>query len=267
MNINNIPELYTTDKRCYTKNQSWWVAATNNFSPLICILFPVVISFVLKETVDNNSPLSKLIIVLFPFLYSAVQHLLLFHGMWASHHRPRGLLSKMPYYSLDFLFLTFGIISALSIIAFTVEKWQGDDDLLFHAITLPFLIISPTYLLSTSCNPTTGQIQFTDTAITALIDLIILSSYIIGITLTVLFRNRNVCCPFPFIFAFASFILILLRSLKETFFPSKQSSSSSLWRKGIFVFIVISSIPGYLLTVCGPIAVFSQHFNCFANSD
>ncbi|CAD25526.1 hypothetical protein [Encephalitozoon cuniculi GB-M1] len=262
MNTTHVPEPHRTEQ--HTENQRHWRKILD-IAPIVSIAFPAAMYFIFTKDSFEDSLFLRFITLLLPFSYSAVQYALL-HTNWKSHNKPEGILQSMLYYTLNLLLLAFTIISILSIIAFTLAEWEGDDwenndDPIIFSFILPSFTVPLTYLLSVSCRLVPGHIGFTDTGINVLIDILIL-----------LCSTGNLVPAFDevkhcYYFAIISSILILIRLLREKHGPSEKSAlPTAPWRVAILVLILIFAALIYLFMMWVSIDILSDHFALLARA-
>nr|AGE96655.1 hypothetical protein ECU01_0006 [Encephalitozoon cuniculi] len=231
-------ESQEINEQQHNENQSHWRTIFNDSGALASIAFPFLIHFIFRKHDFNASPLFKFTILLLPRSYSALQYLLLFYTNSKSSRRSKHALNAFLRGLLNILFIAFSAISLFSIIMYTLDEWVSRDppgySLLSPSIIVPFV-----YLLSSSCNLTTAS--FTDTGATIIIDVLILLLPIVGGTLL-----RGKFFYYPYI-AVLSFILILSRSLKDIYFPHRDTSVHTVpWRVATFILILILTVLIYV---------------------
>lgn len=238
----NIPEAYKTDDLLKNKNQTGlhWKTALYCFSTPISIVFPVVVYFLAGKKTIKNSLFLRLIIIIFPCLYSAKKYLDLFLNVRKSQDRSSYLL----YFILNSLFLTLAITSILLIM--TIYEWANEDPNIFSMV-IPSIMVLPSYLLSISCDLTPSKFFFTDTGIDILLSLLMLLHIPLGVGL--LYEGTK----YHFYFAITSFVATLAKSLKERCLSSRKCKDSTVkWRVVILIFILVSVaiICGIMIFVC-----------------
>ncbi|UYI26655.1 DUF2463 domain-containing protein [Encephalitozoon cuniculi] len=253
MNITHVPEIHRTDKQ-HTENLRHWRKILG-IAPFVSIVFPAIMCLIFTKDRFEKSPFLKFIILLLPFSYSAVQYALL-RTNWKSDNKPEGILQSILYHTLSLLLLAFAAISILSITAFTLDKWESSESIVF-SIVLPSFFIPPTYLLSTSCRLVPGQIGFTDTGINVLIDIPILLCPLVSLVLTIALEETE-CCYYS---AIISSVLILIRLLREKLSPEKQSPPPTApWRVAILVLILTLAALIYAFMMWGSMDILNDHF-------
>ncbi|CAD26510.1 hypothetical protein [Encephalitozoon cuniculi GB-M1] len=232
----------------------------------VCILFPytsialpVLMYYIPEKGQFDQNPFLKLIAILPPCLYSAVQFPLLFLGNPESSCTPRPALYATLYLLLDASLLAFSAISILSIAAFTTTEWNSDEVVAVCSTLLPSLLVLPAHLLSTSCALTPGSIGFTDSSVDILIDLLMVSLLAAGLTLNVDESWRF----FPYI-CISSLVLVLAKLLrKSSSMPRRDPAPAPAWRIAAFVLIFGLSMFVYFSILHECLLIFGNHFPWF----
>ncbi|UTX43880.1 DUF2463 domain-containing protein [Encephalitozoon hellem] len=207
------------------------IIIVHGFKELMSIGFPILISLLLGEKVKDSLQL-KFIVVLFPFLYSAVS-LLIWKKSELSRNSLSSRLQKTFYFLSNALILLSIFISILSVVVFTFEEWD-DEGMVAFPMLFPSLVVLPTYLLSISCRITSGSIFFVDNGVDIFIDLAILLCPLAGV---VILGENFECIPY---FSAASLLLFSTRLLRERYSLLTKKSAPTVWRQCAFIFILIS---------------------------
>ncbi|ADM12130.2 uncharacterized protein Eint_082000 [Encephalitozoon intestinalis ATCC 50506] len=210
----------------------------------LAIVLPAILYYLReKNELDKDYPLLKLGAMFPPFLYSAMEHFTLLWDNWKSSWKSLSLLEAVFYLLLCILFASISLVSVLSAIIFGFTEWDNFwyDDFKSYSIFTPSSFVAFAYLLSTSCTFTPELISFTDSGITIFFDLAILLCSIAN--LIMLLKDELKCCSY---FSIVSCTLILVRSLREYFFPSAECKDpSTSWRVFILLSILLLEISIY----------------------
>ncbi|KAL7345841.1 DUF2463 domain-containing protein [Encephalitozoon intestinalis] len=240
MNSISISETTTVLNSTYYKNfkQELYriLDLYNHFGTPIFILFPRLIFQIFDKNTFNNSLLLGFLPFGLPFIHLALMNFRLYRNIDISRYKPPSRSHFIFYMILKFFFLSSSIISIFLI--FFLRNFNDLSISRFSSVFFPFAL-STAYLLSISCSFIPGSISFIDSDADAVIDLLLLLSSLSGLFLV---RQRKDKSSFLFIF---SFLLVLLRSLKERYYPGKKSAKITPLRQVLFVFIVAIPVMSY----------------------
>ncbi|CAD25040.1 hypothetical protein [Encephalitozoon cuniculi GB-M1] len=232
-----------------------------NFSSFVSLIFTFFACYTFSEHDFKEDLFFRFIVLLPSFSYLILQYLIFFHTTWKGYCKTESTLRNILHSTLIVLLLAFVIINIFSSITFVTDKWNSED-LFFYSIILPSFFIPPTYLLSTSCDFITTS--FTATGINILVDLMILLSYLTFLLL-LLFLEKAEYRPY---FILASFVLILVKSLKEIYLPSRESSSpAASWRVIIFALVFTLAVITHSLSAYVSISTLARYFRLSATGE
>ncbi|KAL7345842.1 DUF2463 domain-containing protein [Encephalitozoon intestinalis] len=208
------------------------------FATPISILIPLLMGITLKENTFKSNSLLRFFFFLIPLSHLSLLNLRLFFSIKNSDKK--SLFRSILHSVFRFLFFTFSIISILLIPMLYFLKTESIKFLSFFFLPLP---ISATYLLSTSCSFTPGSISFIDTSLDALLDLLLLLSSLVSISICL--EDENV--KFLLYLCIFSFLLLLLRSLNQRYNPSPKAEETTAWRKIVFATILAIFLFAYII--------------------
>ncbi|KAL7345668.1 DUF2463 domain-containing protein [Encephalitozoon intestinalis] len=238
----SIPKQTTirdSDHRKSSKLKSHWILDLySSFATSISILIPLLMSMAFKQDTFESNSLLRFIFFAIPLPHLSLLNLRLLFSIKNSDEK--SLFRSILYLFLRFLFFTFSIISILLIPMFSFANPESINLFSFFFLPLP---ISATYLLSTSCSLTPGYISFIDTGLNALVDILLLLSSLVSISICLDDENQK----FLLYLCVFSFLLVLLRSYNQRYNPSPKTEETTLWRKIIFLTILTIFLLVYIM--------------------
>ncbi|UTX45927.1 DUF2463 domain-containing protein [Encephalitozoon intestinalis] len=148
------------------------------FATPISILIPLLMSMAFKQDTFESNSLLRFIFFAIPLSHLSLLNLRLLFSIKNSDKK--SLFRSILHSVFRFLFFTFSIISILLIPMLYLNNPEDINFFSFFFLPLP---ISATYLLSTSCSLTPGHISFIDTGLNALVDILLLLSSLVSISI------------------------------------------------------------------------------------
>ncbi|UTX45707.1 DUF2463 domain-containing protein [Encephalitozoon intestinalis] len=199
------------------------------FATPISILIPLLMSMAFKQDTFESNSLLRFIFFAIPLSHLSLLNLRLLFSIKNSDKK--SLFRSILHSVFRFLFFTFSIISILLIPMLYLNNPEDINFFSFFFLPLP---ISATYLLSTSCSLTPGHISFIDTGLNALVDILLLLSSLVSISICLDDERKSSTLIFVFSpsFFFSSGLTTRdtthLRRQKRLLFGEKSSFSLSL---------------------------------------
>ncbi|KAL7344719.1 DUF2463 domain-containing protein [Encephalitozoon intestinalis] len=208
------------------------------FATPISILIPLLMSMAFKQDTFESNSLLRFIFFAIPLSHLSLLNLRLLFSIKNSDKK--SLFRSILHSVFRFLFFTFSIISILLIPMLYLNNPEDINFFSFFFLPLP---ISATYLLSTSCSLTPGHISFIDTGLNALVDILLLLSSLVSISIC-LDDEKEKFHPYLCVF---SLLLLLLRSYNQRYNPSPKAEETTLWRKIFFLTILTIFLLVYIM--------------------